>query len=96
MQHRLPIQLYPLEYLASGEAHDRLESVLVQKSGHVDDDEQISALEVFYEMDGRKSRYIGEVLDWYRGEDGDLKRSELNELVESTTCLNVLEGKFWK
>ena len=28
-----------------------------------------------------KSRYIGEVLDWYRGEDaGDLKGSELHEL----------------
>ena len=55
-------------------------SVLVQKSGHVDDDVQISALDAFYEMDGRRSRYIGEVLDWYRGEDaGDLRRSELNE-----------------
>ena len=48
-------------------------------------------------MDGRKSRYIGEVLEWYRGEDaGDLKRSELNELVENLTCLNALEGKIWK
>ena len=48
-------------------------------------------------MDGRKSRFIGEVLDWSRGEDaGDLKRSELNELVENLTCLNALEGKFWK
>ena len=56
----------------------------MQKSDHVDDDVQISALDAFYEMDGRKSRYIGEVLDWYRGEDaGDLKRSELSELVEN-------------
>ena len=48
-------------------------------------------------MDGRKSRRIGEVLEWYRGEDaGDLKRSELNELVEKLTCLSALEGKFWK
>ena len=48
-------------------------------------------------MDGRKSRYIGEVLEWYRGEDaGDLKRSESNELVENLTCLNALEGKIWK
>ena len=71
-----------LEYHASGETQDRPGSVLVQKSGHVDDDEQISALDAFYEMDGRKSRYIGEVLDWYRGEDaGDLKRSELNEFL---------------
>ena len=30
--------------------------------------------------DGRKSRYIGKVLGWYRGEDaGDLKKSELND-----------------
>ena len=64
-----------LEYFASGE---------VQKSGHVDDDVQFSALDAFYEMDGRKSRYNGEVLEWYRGEDdGDLKRSELNDLVEN-------------
>ena len=55
----------------------------MQKSGHVDDDVQSSALDPFYEMDGRKSRYIGEVLDVYRGEDArDLKRSKLNELVE--------------
>ena len=48
-------------------------------------------------MDGRKSRYIGAVLDWYRGEDaGDLKRSEKNELVENLTCLNAFEGKIWK
>ena len=33
----------------------------------------------------------------YRGEDArDLKRSELNELVENLTCLNAFEGKFWK
>ena len=39
----------------------------------------------------------GEVLEWQRGEDaGDLKRSELNELVENLTCLNAFEGKFWK
>ena len=48
-------------------------------------------------MDGRKSRYIREVLDWYRGEDaGDLKGSELNESVENMTCPNALEGKFWR
>ena len=38
-------------------------SVLVRKSSHVDDDVQISALDAYYEMDGRKSRYIGEVLE---------------------------------
>ena len=48
-------------------------------------------------MDGRKSRYIREVLEWYRGEDaGVLKRSELNELVENLTYLNASEGKFSK
>ena len=73
-----------LENPAIGETQGRPGPVLVQKSGHVHDDLQISALDVFYEMDGRKSRYIGEVLEWYRGEDaGDLKRSELNELVEN-------------
>ena len=71
-----------LENHASGEIRNRAGSVLVQKSGHVDDDVQISALDTFYEMYGRMSRYIGEVLDWYRGEDaGDLKRSELNEFL---------------
>ena len=41
---------------------------------------QISALDAFYEMDGRESRYIKEVLDWYRDEDArDLRRSALNE-----------------
>ena len=70
-----------LECLASGETQDRPGSVFVQKSGHVDDDVHISALVVFYEMDGLKGRHIREVLDWYRGEDaGDLKRSELNEV----------------
>ena len=86
-----------LENPTSGETQDRLGSVLVQKSGHVDDDVQISALDAFYKMDGRKSRHIGEVLEWYRGEDaGDLKRSELNELVENLACLNALEWKIWK
>ena len=86
-----------LEYPASGVTQGRLGSVLVQKSGHVDDDVQTSALDAFYEMDGRKSRYIGEELDWYRGEDAeDLKRSALNELVENLTCLNALEGTIWK
>ena len=72
-------------------------SYFVQKSGHFDDDVQISALDACYRMDGRKSRYIREVLDWYRGEDaGDLKRSELNELVENKTCPNGLVGEMMK
>ena len=63
----------------------------MQNSCNVDDDIQISALDVFYEVDGRESRYIEEVLDWYRGEDArDLRRSGLNEFVESMTCLNAL------
>ena len=54
-------------------------------------------LDALFEMDGRKSRHIGEVLEWYRGEDArDLKRSELNEMVENLTCLNALEGEIWK
>ena len=74
-----------------------LDPLRVQKSGHVDDDIQISALDVVYEIDGRRSRHISEVLDWYREEDaGDLKRSELNEFVENMACLTALEGKFWR
>ena len=74
---------------------DRPGCVLVQTSGHVDD-VPISALDSFYEMDGRKSRLIGLVLDWLGGEDtGDLKRSELDELVENMTCLNALAGEMW-
>ena len=37
----------------------------MQNSGHVDDDIHISVLDVFHERDGRESRYIKEVLDWY-------------------------------
>ena len=72
-----------LNILPNGGKQDRPEPVLVQTSGHVDDDIQISALDdVFYEKDGRESRYIKKVLDWYREEDaGDLGRSELNEKV---------------
>ena len=44
-----------LEYSANNKRQDRPGSVLVQSSGHVDDDIQISALDAFYEMDGRKS-----------------------------------------
>ena len=61
-----------LDCPASREGRDRPEPVLVQNSGHIDDDIQISALDVFYEMDGRRSRYIGEVLDCR--EDGGYRR----------------------
>ena len=85
-----------LEYPASGEKQDQQEPVLVQNLGHVDGDIHISALDVFYEMDGRESRYIREVLNWCRkGDVGDLRRSGLNELVENLTRLNALEGKIW-
>ena len=69
------------------EIPSRPRSVLVQKSGFDKDDVQNSALDVFYEKDGRKSPCIGKVLGRYRGEDaGDLKRSELDVLVENWTC----------
>ena len=45
----------------SREIQSRLGSVVVQKSGRVDDDMRITALDAFYEKDVR-SRYIGEVL----------------------------------
>ena len=78
----------------SCEIQSRPGSVLVQKSGHVDDDMRIAALDAFYEKDGRRSRYIGEVLERYRGEDaGDLKRIEL---VENWSCLNVLEKELFQ
>ena len=58
---------------------------------------KISASDVFYEMDGRKSRNIKEVLEWFREEDArDLRRSDLNKTVEGMSCLNALEGKIWK
>ena len=58
---------------------------------------KISALDALHEMDGRKSRYRGEVLERYRGADaGDLNGSELNDLVESVTRLNAFEGEIWK
>ena len=47
-------QCVALEYPASGETQSRQGSVLLQTSGHVDDDVQISSLDAFYEMDGRK------------------------------------------
>ena len=58
-----------LEHPVIGEIQSRSGSALVQNSGRVDDDVRISALDAFCEKDGRRSRYIGEVLEWYRGED---------------------------
>ena len=51
-------------------------------------------LDAFCEEGGRRSRYIGEVLERYRGEDaGDLKRIEL---VETWRCLKILEKEMSK
>ena len=49
---------------ASSEKQERPGPVLVKNSGHLDDGMQISALDVFYEMDGRERRYVKEMLDW--------------------------------
>ena len=73
-----------LEHPVRDETPSRPGSVLVQKSF-----EHISALDVLYEQDERENRCIGEVLGCYRGENtGDLKRSELDVLVENWTRLN--------
>ena len=69
----------------SSESQDRPELVLVQNSGLVDDDAHMSALDVFYEMDERRSPYIKEVLDWYRKEDAGGLR--INELSDNMTDL---------
>ena len=82
------------EYSVGCEIQSRPGSVLVQKSGRFDDDMRITAWDAFRGKDGRRSRYIGEVLERYRGEDaGDLKRIES---AEKWTCLNVLEKEFFK
>ena len=85
-----------LEYPTSGEKQHRTEPVLVQNSGHTDDDTQISALDAFSEIDCRKSRHIKEVLGWFPEDAGDLRGRELNELVGNMTALNALDEKFWK
>ena len=73
-----------LERPVRSETTSRAVSVHVQKLCHVEDDEHISALDVFYEKDGRENRCIGELLEWCRGEDvGDLERIGLDVLVEN-------------
>ena len=47
-----------LEYPESGRKKDPLEPVSVHYSGHVEDDIQISSLDVFCQVDGRESRCI--------------------------------------
>ena len=79
------------------ETTSRAGSVLVQKLCHVEDDEQISSLDVFYEKDGRENRCIGEQLEWYRGEGaGGLERIGLDVLVENRRYLNHSGRKIWK
>ena len=78
-------------YLASGERQDRTEPALVQKSGHVDDDINIPALDVFYGMDGRKRHCIKKCWIGNREEDAaDLRGNELNELLEMMTALSTI------
>ena len=64
-----PVSCVSLEYPASGERQDRTEAILAKNSGHVGDEIHSSAMDPLREMDGRKSRYIKEVLDCYRKED---------------------------
>ena len=74
-----------VEYPTRGETPSRPGSVLVQKSGQVDDDVQISALDAFYEKEGRKK-------ERYRGEDvGDLKESESDRIGHVST---LSRGRF--
>ena len=36
------------------------------------------------------------MLDWYREEEaGDLRRSDVDELIETITALNAFEEKIW-
>ena len=66
-------------------------TVLVQNSGHVDDDIPIYALDVFKEMDGRKSRYTKKVLDSYREEYArDPSGTELSESIENMAAISIL------
>ena len=58
MHQRHPTHLLLWNILRVVKHKSRPGSVLVQKSGHVDDDVQISTLDAFYEIDGRKSHYI--------------------------------------
>ena len=80
MHQHLPIHLLHWSILPSGETSSQPGSVIVQKSGHVDDDVQSSALDPFFEMDGRKSRYIGEKC-WSGIEEKMLEMSgEVNQM----------------
>ena len=56
MYQHLPIHMLLWNIQRVVRHKSRPGSVLVQKSGRVDDDAQISALDAFYEEDGRKNR----------------------------------------
>ena len=47
----------------------------------------------------RNNRYINAVLDWYREDAGDLRRSESNAFAVNMTALSASRskfGQFWK
>ena len=69
-----------LEYPRSGETQDRLGSVLVQKSSHVNDDVPISALIAFYE----KENFCVECI---------LREGWTKEVVASEKCWSGIEEK---
>ena len=57
----------------------------------------ISALVAFYKMDGRNSRYIGEVLERYRGEDAEISREvHLMNWLRIGYVSTLSRGKFWR
>ena len=90
MHQRLPTHLL-LWNIQRVVRQDRPGSVFVQKSGHVHDDVQISALDAM--DDGvATSEKCGIGIEEKMLEIS----SELNELVEHLTCLNALEEKNWK
>ena len=96
----LPIHTLLWNIIVRDETPSRPGSVLVQKLCHVEYDEHISALDVFYEKDGRENRCIGEVSVGVGIEEKmpeiSRERSELNDLVENWRYLNPVEGKIWK
>ena len=79
-------QYVALEYPASGETQSRPGSVLVQRSGHAEDDVQF--LRWMHSLRWMDQRVVTSM--------PEISRSELNELVGNMTCLNALAGEMWK
>ena len=81
------------------ETPSRPGSVLVQKLCHVEYDEHISALDVFYEKDGRENLCLGEVSVGVGIEE---KMPEISREVNQLNWLRIgdistpLRGKIWK